>query len=151
MSLLKFLYSSLGSWLLLLPLGHAFSLLIGQDPRRTTHLWASQDPARIDMSFSVGSGQEEDLDSDELNFRDEQAARKAKIALLLEQQDAEFKEERRRQKWGKFANATSKEEIQALEQEERVKIAQGMKIHVSHCLMLKVNVGQQANTSITLV
>lgn len=85
----------------------------------------NQDPMRYDMSVTFGSEDPDDFGTEEDDFRAEQASRKAKIDALLKQQDVDFKEERRRKKWGKFANATSKEEIQALEEEERLQIAKG--------------------------
>ena len=100
----------------------------------------NQDPMRYDMSVTFGSDDPDDFGTDEDDFRAEQAARKAKIEALLKQQDVDFKEERRKKKWGKFANATSKEEIQALEEEERIQISKGKVLclcacmHVSLCL-----------------
>ena len=85
----------------------------------------NQDPMRYDMSVTFGSEDPDDFGTEEDDFRAEQASRKAKIDALLKQQDVDFKEERRRKKWGKFANATSKEEIQALEEAERLQIAKG--------------------------
>lgn len=80
---------------------------------------------RFDMSVTFGSDDPDDFGTEEDDFRAEQASRKAKIDALLLQQDVDFKEVRRRKKWGKFANATSKEEIQALEEQERLEIAKG--------------------------
>jgi len=85
----------------------------------------NQDPMRFDMSVTFGSKDPDDFGTEEDDFREEQASRKEKIDNLLKEQDVAFKEERRRKKWGKFANATSKEEIQAVEEEERGKIAEG--------------------------
>ena len=85
----------------------------------------NQDPMRHDISVTFGSDDPDDFGTDEDEFRAEQALRKAKIDALLQQQDVEFKEQRRLKKWGKFANATSKEEIQSLEEQERRLIAQG--------------------------
>jgi hypothetical protein len=85
----------------------------------------NQDPMRYDMSVTFGSGDADDFGTEEDEFRTDQAARKAIIQSLLRQQDEDFKEERRRKKWGKFANVTSQEDIQALEEEERQRIAEG--------------------------
>jgi hypothetical protein len=85
----------------------------------------NQDPMRYDMSVTFGSGDPDDFGTEEDEFRTDQAARKAVIQSLLLQQDVDFKEERRRKKWGKFANVTSQKDIQALEEEERQKIAEG--------------------------
>jgi hypothetical protein len=86
----------------------------------------NQDPMRFDMSVTFGSDDDDDFGTEEDEFRSEQASRKAKIEALLQEQDVEFKEERRRKKWGKFANATTKEEIRELEELERNQIAEGM-------------------------
>lgn len=117
-----------------LPHGRGFSsLLSSSQPLRTGSIVIkhqqlhamNQDPMRYDMSVTFGSEDPDDFGTEEDDFRAEQASRKAKIDALLKQQDVDFKEERRRKKWGKFANATSKEEIQALEEEERLQIAKG--------------------------
>lgn len=84
----------------------------------------NQDPMRFDMSVTFGSDDDDDFGTEEDEFRQDQRDRKAKIESLLKEQDADFKEERRRKKWGKFANATTREEINELEEAERQQIAQ---------------------------
>lgn len=108
------------------------------DPSKQTRLYGNmnQDPMRFDMSVTFGSDDDDDFGTEEDEFRSEQASRKAKIEALLQEQDVEFKEERRRKKWGKFANATTKEEIRALEEMERDQIAQGMYVHA--CMHMRV-------------
>lgn len=79
-------------------------------------------PQRADIDVVFGSDAVEG-DEDELDNEREQAARRKQISVLLQKQEEEFREERRLKKWGKYANATSKDEVQALEQEERSEIA----------------------------
>jgi transcription-repair coupling factor (superfamily II helicase) len=104
-------------------------------------------PHQVDMDVTFGSsnntgvnwGYEEDDLDDEDNDRKK---RKETLEKLMQQQDLDFKEERRQKKWGKFANATTKEEIRTVERAMRDKIskenarkvqvakAQGMEIEV---------------------
>jgi hypothetical protein len=79
-------------------------------------------PHRSDIDVIFGSEQE-DVDEEE-EFRREQEERRQRISLILKEQDLEFKEDRRRRKWGKYANATSRQDIEALEEEQRNEIAQ---------------------------
>jgi hypothetical protein len=84
------------------------------------------DPMRKDMKVTFGSGEdEEDIDTTEGDRQRDQRARKARIEELLEDQDQEFREERKRKVWGKFSNATTKEDIAKLEREEAEQIARG--------------------------
>jgi hypothetical protein len=78
-------------------------------------------PHRSDIDVIFGSDRE---DADEDHDRREQEERRQKISTILKQQDLEFKEDRKRRKWGKYANATSREDIEALEEEQRQEIAQ---------------------------
>jgi len=89
----------------------------------TSSLRSYQDPSRSDIKVVCGSGEGDDFGTDEDDFKREQAERKAKIQAILQKQDEEFKQARRARKWGKFANATSKEEICELEEEEKKTIA----------------------------
>lgn len=82
-------------------------------------------PHRSDIDVVFGSTDVED-DEDELANKREQDARRQAISSLLQEQDEEFREERKKRKWGKYANATSKQDIEALEEEERSEIAKGM-------------------------
>jgi hypothetical protein len=79
-------------------------------------------PHRSDIDVIFGSEQE-GID-DEEEFRREQEERRQRISLILKEQDLEFKEDRRRRKWGRYANATSRQDIEALEKEQRNEIAQ---------------------------
>jgi hypothetical protein len=86
------------------------------------------DPMRKDMKVTFGSGEdEEDIDSVEGDRQRDQRERKEKIATLLEDQDQEFRNERKRKVWGKFSNATTREDIEILEREEAEQIAKGKK------------------------
>jgi len=82
-------------------------------------------PHRFDIDVVFGSTDVEG-DEDELSNQREQDARRQAISSLLKEQDDEFREERRKRKWGKYANATSKQDVEALEEEERNEIAKGM-------------------------
>jgi len=82
------------------------------------------DPMRKDMNVVFGSGaDEEDIDTVEGDRQREQQERMAKIETLLESQEQEFRDERRRKVWGKFSNATTREEVEILEREEALEIA----------------------------
>lgn len=84
------------------------------------------DPMRKDMKVTFGSGEdEEDIDSTEGDRQRDQRERKGRIATLLENQDQEFRDERKRKVWGKFSNATTREDIEILEREESEQIAKG--------------------------
>jgi hypothetical protein len=84
------------------------------------------DPMRKDMKVTFGSGEDdEDIDTTEGDRQRDQRDRKARIEELLEDQDKEFREERKRKVWGKFSNATTKEDIAKLEREEAEQIARG--------------------------
>ena len=81
---------------------------------------------RKDMKVTFGSGEDdEDIDTTEGDRQRDQRDRKARIEELLEDQDKEFREERKRKVWGKFSNATTKEDIAKLEREEAEQIARG--------------------------
>ena len=81
---------------------------------------------RKDMNVVFGSGaDEEDIDTVEGDRQREQQERMAKIETLLESQEQEFRDERRRKVWGKFSNATTREEVEILEREEALEIAKG--------------------------
>jgi len=81
---------------------------------------------RKDMNVVFGSGaDEEDIDTVEGDRQREQQERMAKIETLLETQEQEFRDERRRKVWGKFSNATTREEVEILEREEALEIAKG--------------------------
>jgi hypothetical protein len=73
-----------------------------------------------DSNNGVSYGENEEEEDD---YVKEQVARQAVVAKLLEEQDAEFKEDRRRKTWGEFADATSKEDIKKVEESIRQKIA----------------------------
>ena len=79
-------------------------------------------PHRSDIDVVFGSVHVEG-DDDEVSNQEQQDARRDKISSLLQQQEEEFRKERKLQKWGKYAHATTKQDVQQLEQEERKKIA----------------------------
>ena len=91
-------------------------------------LWSSNPSGFADLDVSFGSsnatgvnwGFEEDDDDD---VDKDRVRRRQELDKLLEDQDNEFKEERRKKMWGEFANATSKEEIALVEKKLRDKIA----------------------------
>jgi len=89
---------------------------------------------RKDMNVVFGSGaDEEDIDTVEGDRQREQQERMAKIETLLETQEQEFRDERRRKVWGKFSNATTREEVEILEREEALEIAKGTAYFSSSC------------------
>jgi hypothetical protein len=87
---------------------------------------------RADMDMVFGSEQgstsksdggvyDEDMDDDQLD----RLKRRETVQALLEEQELEFRADRKRQQWGKFANITNKEELEPLLQEELQKVEQG--------------------------
>ena len=65
---------------------------------------------RKDTEIVFGSNSSSGLNSDEdEEFAREQQERKAIVDKVLQEQDNEFKEERRRKKWGDFADAAVQE------------------------------------------
>lgn len=68
---------------------------------------------RKDTEYIFGSDSAglADEDEEEDSFDVEQRKRKEVVEKLLEEQDAEFLEERRRKNWGEFADAKTKEDI----------------------------------------
>jgi transcription-repair coupling factor (superfamily II helicase) len=86
-------------------------------------------PHQVDMDVTFGSsnvtgvnwGFEED---DEDDVDTDRVKRKEKLDELLSEQDQEFKELRRKKRWGAYANATTKQEIRKVEESVREKIAQ---------------------------
>lgn len=95
-----------------------------QQQHRSTVLWDAH-PHRSDIDVVFGSVNVEG-DEDEVSNQREQEERRRAIASLLKEQDEEFREARKKRKWGKYANATSKQDIEALEEAERLEIAKGM-------------------------
>ena len=93
---------------------------------------------RADMDISFGSEHkqagglndekteyglyEDDVDEDQLDRQ----RRRETVQALIREQDEEFREQRRKKQWGKFANITNKEDLEPLLAEERSKIDQGM-------------------------
>ena len=106
-----FLYIGMGS----------SSFLIRTATTTTTTLYEAH-PHRSDIDVVFGSVDVEG-DDDEVSNQREQQERRDAISSLMQQQDEEFRQERKLQTWGKYANATSKQEVQQLEQEERRQIA----------------------------
>lgn len=75
--------------------------------------------APFDVQFGTsnvsGASWGEEDENDDQQRQDHQQ----RVAQLLEESDQEFKEQRKRRKWGKFANVTSTQELEPLLQEER--------------------------------
>jgi transcription-repair coupling factor (superfamily II helicase) len=97
----------------------------------TTRLLEGRSDGRSDIQrdrkivFGSSEAEEDDdgaIDED-VEYDRQQQERKLAVAKLLEQQDAEFKEDRRKKKWGEFADATSKEDIVKVEQKMKERIA----------------------------
>jgi hypothetical protein len=74
-------------------------------------------------SSASNEGMEEGDGEEDDDYEREQRMRQRVVERLLQKQDLEFKEERRRRVWGEFANATSKEEIAKVERSIKRKIA----------------------------
>jgi transcription-repair coupling factor (superfamily II helicase) len=89
----------------------------------------AQHPSYIDLDVQFGStnrtgvnwGFEEEDDDD---ADTERIVRQQKVNQLLKGHDEELKEERRQTRWGAFANATTKQDIQKVEKKLRNSIAQ---------------------------
>lgn len=82
------------------------------------------------MGVTLGSmtpEEEEDEDSLEYKFRQQQNERERKIKAVMRQQDEEWKENLRKEKWGEYAKAKTTQELLEKEQEERNRIAKGKK------------------------
>ena len=80
---------------------------------------------RPDSSLSFGS-EEDNLEEDEQDYYEQQeseyqARREAIVNKALEEQDKQYKEERRREVWGEFADAKTPEEIEAVKQKLKEK------------------------------
>ena len=90
---------------------------------RSTRLFDAH-PHRADIDVVFGSADVEGDDEEEMN-RKEQDVRRKMITSFLQEQDEEFRQERKKRKWGKYANATTKQDIEVLEEEERNEIARG--------------------------
>jgi len=101
-------------------------------------------PHQIDLDVQFGSsnetgvtwgGDDNDPEEDD-DFEDEEtrerAIRQQKIDFILQQQDVEFREERKQKQWGKFANITSKEELEPILLAERKKIDKENQIKKRH-------------------
>ena len=97
--------------------------------RLLSHRLQGVHPHQVDIDVTFGSSNvtgvnwgfeeddEDDVDTDRLR-------RKEKLDALLSEQDQEFKEQRRKKRWGAYANATSKQEIKKVEETVRQEIAQ---------------------------
>jgi len=75
---------------------------------------------------------EDDLDEDQ---RD-RIERQEKIEKLLQQQESSLREERKQKQWGKFANVTSKEDLEAILKAEKEKIEQGTSMYLCVCTFI---------------
>ncbi len=115
--------------------------LVEISSRRTTSLYAAEESpsetttdsnapgsnVRTDMMIAFGSDDDNLEDEDEEDYYEKQeiehrAKREEIVNKKLKEQDQEFKEERRRQVWGDFADAKTAEDI------EKVKLALKEKI-----------------------
>ena len=68
-----------------------------------------------------GGVYEEDMDDDQLD----RLQRRQTVQDLLQEQEKILRADRKRQQWGRFANVTTKDELQPLLEQERQKIEQG--------------------------
>jgi RecG-like helicase len=82
------------------------------------------------MDVIFGSGNQDDEEDDDLERH--RRLRTETVERVLAEQDEEFRNERRQKQWGRFANATSREEIEEIEVQERLAIARGM--NIMYCL-----------------
>ncbi len=81
---------------------------------------------RTDTMITFGS-EVEDLEEEEEDYYDRQESEMQKrrqeiVNKALEEQDKEFKEERRREVWGEFADAKTAEDIEKIKEELKEKI-----------------------------
>eukprot|EP00532_Pseudo-nitzschia_australis_P004827 CAMPEP_0168186888 /NCGR_PEP_ID=MMETSP0139_2-20121125/14695_1 /TAXON_ID=44445 /ORGANISM="Pseudo-nitzschia australis, Strain 10249 10 AB" /LENGTH=1127 /DNA_ID=CAMNT_0008108971 /DNA_START=171 /DNA_END=3554 /DNA_ORIENTATION=+ len=78
---------------------------------------------RPDTQIEFGSGEEDDEEDDYDNEENEyQRKRDEIVQKALDDQDKEFKEERRRKVWGEFADAKTAEDIEKVKQALKEKI-----------------------------
>ena len=94
-----------------------------RDDASFTRLFLNKDQKIVfgsdDSSIEAGGiGSDEDEE-----YAKKQRERQAVIDNVLEAQDLEFKEARRRKKWGDFADAKTKEDIMKVEQSIKTRIA----------------------------
>mmetsp|Transcript_11298 Transcript_11298/g.27194 ORF Transcript_11298/g.27194 Transcript_11298/m.27194 type:complete len:1078 (-) Transcript_11298:36-3269(-) len=103
--------------LLILNTSKAFINSVPSNRRQLdTQLYAE---IRRNTQITFGSDQSTDGSDEEEEFVRERAERDAIIESVLKEQDEEFKEERRKKRWGQFADAKTKEDI--LKVEEKIK------------------------------
>ncbi|CAJ1952380.1 unnamed protein product [Cylindrotheca closterium] len=106
------------SLLLIINASNAFINSIPSDRRQLdTQLYNIRKNTRI----TFGSDQSVDGSDEEEAYVKDRAERDAIIEGVLKEQDEEFKEERRKKRWGEFADAKTKEDI--LKVEEKIKEA----------------------------
>ena len=94
-------------------------------------LFSSTPNGRADVEVVLGSESssgrteqglyEDDVDEDQL----ERWKRQERVQALLQEGEEEYRQERKRKKWGKFANVTNKEDLVPLLQQEALKVEQG--------------------------
>jgi hypothetical protein len=95
---------------------------------------------RKDTKIVFGSDASSEMGTDEEEeFARDQKERQAYVEKVLLEQDAEFKEERRKKKWGDFADAKTKEDILKVEESIKAKIALENKKKAALALMLGVS------------
>lgn len=73
---------------------------------------------------SMTKDQEEDVDSDEYAFRQQQAERQEKIQKAMQEQDLQWKDSMKKERWGDYAQAKTSEELLQTERKERDAVAQ---------------------------
>lgn len=84
----------------------------------------NQHPARLDVDVIFGSGNPDDEEDED--YVQDRRLRTETVQRVLAEQDEEFRRERKQKQWGRFANATTREELEKIEAQERLAIARGM-------------------------
>lgn len=109
--------------LLLVNTSNAFINSAPSDRRQmNTQLFVN---VRKDTRITFGSDQSTEEDDEEEEYVRERAERDAVIESVLKEQDEEFKEERRKKRWGEFADAKTKEDILKVEDKIKKEVALG--------------------------
>jgi transcription-repair coupling factor (superfamily II helicase) len=94
-----------------------------QKPEKKENPAGLRPDTRIDFGSEVGLEEDEDdLDDEDIQYQKDRINREKVVEKVLNEQDKEFKEERRRQVWGEFADAKSKEDILKVKQSLKEKI-----------------------------
>ena len=94
-----------------------------QKPEKKENPAGLRPDTRIDFGSEQGLEEDEDdLDDEDIQYQNDRINREKVVEKVLDEQDKEFKEERRRQVWGEFADAKSKEDILKVKQSLKEKI-----------------------------